>query len=304
MLASFDGGRFIGAQLDSLAAQGWPDWRLVVSDDGSSDGTRDIVGEFARRHPDRDIRLVDGPRQGATRNFLSLLEQAAPDEWIAFCDQDDAWLPQRLERGLRMIGAASGPAATSSRTLICDDALRPVTPAPLFRRPPAFRNALVQACLPGNTFLANPQAAALLRGGAAAAAQAGVISHDWWAYQLLTGAGALVVRDPEPTVLYRQHHGNVMGRNDTLRARLARIAMLGSGDYGGWLQANIRALQGARGLLTPENAALLDCFEAALAAPGPLAAARLKRMGLHRQTAAGTLALLVAAAAGKLRPVA
>lgn len=321
LLATFDGARYLRRQLDSIAAQDWAAWRLVVSDDGSTDTTREIVRDFASAHPGRDIALVEGPRRGATQNFLSLIGQVRPGEWLAFSDQDDAWLPHRLSRGMQVIAGPAvneaagtqndagqaecvglaGPAATSSRTIICDDDLRPLNPAPLFRRPPSFRNALVQACMPGNTYLANPAAVALLQAGAAAAARADVISHDWWAYQLLAGAGARLVRDPEPTVLYRQHHGNVMGRNDTLRARLARVAMLGAGDFGGWVRDNVAALQGARHLLTKENAALLDGFEAALRAPGPVAAVRMGRMGLYRQTAAQTAALMAAAAAGRLR---
>ena len=325
LLASFNGARYLPRQLDSIAAQDWPAWRLVVSDDGSTDATRDVVRDFAKAHPGRCIELIEGPRRGATQNFLSLIAQVRPGEWLAFCDQDDAWLPHRLSRGMQAIGGcpagagengdgprdardggervAAGPAATSSRTIICDDDLRPLTPAPLFRKPPSFRNALVQACMPGNTFLANPAAAALLQQGAAAAARAGVVSHDWWAYQLLAGAGARLVRDPEPTVLYRQHRGNVMGRNDTLQARLRRVAMLGAGDFGGWVRDNVTALQGARHLLTDVNGATLDGFEAALRAPGPIAATRLARLGMYRQTRAGTAALLAAAAAGRLRPI-
>ena len=75
------------------------------------------------------------------------------------------------------------------------------------------------------------------------------VGQDAGVLELLTGAGALVVRDPEPTVLYRQHHGNVMGRNDTPRAILARLGRLGAGDYGTWLRQNVAALQVARDLL-------------------------------------------------------
>ena len=305
LLASFNGAPHIACQLDSLAAQDWRAWRLVVSDDGSTDATRGLIEDFARRHAGRDIRVVEGPRGGATRNFLSLLGHAEPGEWLAFCDQDDAWLPHRLSRGMAVLACGTTPpdrpAATSSRTIICDEDLRELAPAPLYTRPPSFRNALVQACMPGNTFLGNPAAAALLREGAGAAFEAGVISHDWWAYQLLSGAGARLVRDPQTTVLYRQHRGNVMGRNDTWRARLARMAMLGAGDYGTWLRANVAALQGARHLLDPASRALLDGFAAALTAPGPIAAVRMARMGLYRQTSTGTAALLAAAAAGRLR---
>ncbi|HHW33419.1 MAG TPA: hypothetical protein GXX24_04680 [Paracoccus solventivorans] len=178
--------------------------------------------------------------------------------------------------------------------------LRPIRAAPLYARPPGFRNALVQSCTPGNTMLIDPAGAALLRQGRDHAVAAGVVAHDWWSYLLIAGAGGLVIRDPAQTVLYRQHGGNTVGRNDTLPAMLARLARLGSGDFGEWLRRNIRALTGVKSLLTPENATLLERFARSLDASGPSAAAELARMGVYRQTRLGSAALLAAAAAGRL----
>lgn len=300
LLATFNGAAFLAEQLDSLRRQSVQSWRLVVSDDGSTDGTRAIVEAFAASMPGR-VSWVEGPRQGATANFLSLVSRTLEGEWLAYCDQDDVWLPERLARGVEALTDLPGPAVHAARTVICAPDLTQLGPAPLFTRTPGFRNALVQACLPGNTTLVNAAGAALLRRAVPAAQPAGIVSHDWWTYQILSGTGAAVLRDPAQTVLYRQHAGNVMGRNDTMRARLARLVRLGSGDYGGWLRANQRALAGARGLLAPENRTLLDRFGGALDASGPVAAAAMARMGLYRQTRAGTAALLAAAAAGRLR---
>lgn len=303
LLASHNGAPFLAAQLDSIVGQDYPHWRLVVSDDRSTDDTRDVVRRFAADHPDRDIALIDGPSAGATRNFLSMVERVRPGEALAYCDQDDVWLPGRLGRGVAALarpGRRDDPALHVTRTTICDQTLRPQRAAPLYRRPPSFRNALVQACTPGNTMLVNPPGAALLRQAAPAAAAAGIISHDWWSYQLIAGAGGQVIRDPAQTVLYRQHPRNVMGRNDTLAARLARARGLSRGDYAGWLRANVAALCAVDGLLTAGNRVLLSRFAAALDAPGPMTAAMFMRLGLYRQTRAGTAALLAAAAAGRL----
>jgi len=309
LLATYQGERYLAAQLDSLAAQHHRRWRLIVSDDGSTDRTLDVVRRFADRHPGRDIEIRQGPRQGSTRNFLSMIEAVGPGEALAWCDQDDVWLPNRLSLGIAALSAgharpeAGRGALHVTRTTICAEDLQPLGPAPLYTRPPSFANALVQACTPGNTMLVDPAGVAHLKVAQPGATAAGLISHDWWSYQVISGAGGLVIRDPAQTVLYRQHRGNVMGRNDTPRAMLARLGRLGAGDYGGWLRRNVAALNAAREVLTSGNATILDRFAEALDAPGPVAAARLVRLGVYRQTRAGTAALILAAAAGRLRPL-
>ena len=406
LLATRQGAEFLDAQLQSLATQSYGNWRLVLSDDGSTDGTLQIARRFAADHPDREVTILSGPRRGATQNFLHLVDSVRPGEALAYCDQDDVWLPERLAIGIAAIGEAerlpdganageqtsraphpagmdgtSGPddggishsmgglqstegdrggvagqspradtlgkshlpgvvvgtrdtipatpaegvgdwpramspadpvralhAASSqailhvTRTTICDAALRPLRPAPLYTRPAGFLNALVQACTPGNTMLVDPAGAAILKAAAPAAARERVVAHDWWSYLAIAGAGGRIIRDPRQTVLYRQHGDNVMGRNDTPRARLARLSRLGAGEYGDWLRANIAALQAVEPLLTPENRRRLADFATALDETGPVAAWALARLGVYRQTRSGTAALLAAAAAGRLRP--
>lgn len=300
LLASFRGARFIGVQLDSIAAQTHRNWRLIVSDDGSEDGTRDIVRDFAAQRPPGQVVLTDGPRAGATRNFLHLIGQAPEGMALAFADQDDKWFPDKLSRAMAAVAAAEGPAHYAARTVVADPDLQPLRDSPLYIRPRRFRNALVQACMAGNCSVFNPAAAVLLKQAVAAAEAAGIESHDWWAYQLMSGAGAAILHDPQPALLYRQHGHAEMGRNDTPRAMARRLGLLLSGDYGNWLAANHRALDGARHLLTPEARRLLDDFAGAIRRPGPVAALRMARLGLYRQTRAGTAALYLAAVLGRL----
>ncbi|WP_347266285.1 glycosyltransferase [Paracoccus sp. (in: a-proteobacteria)] len=301
VLASCNGARHIGTQLDSIAAQTVTNWRLLVSDDGSRDATRQIVQDFARGRAAGQVELIDGPCRGATANFLHATRHADPSGWLAFADQDDQWFPERLQRGVEFLVQHHGPAVHAARTMLGDQDLRPLGPAPHLRGPFGFRNALIQACLPGNTILANAEALQLLQAGAKAADAADVVAHDWWAYQLLAGAGAHIRRDPAPALIYRQHGRNLMGRNDTFRARALRAMMLHDGHFADWLGRNQRALEPMAGLLLPENRELLQRFGQALRASGPRACREFMRMRLYRQTSAGTLAVLAAALAGRLR---
>lgn len=300
-LASYNGAQFIREQLDSFAAQSVTNWRLIVSDDGSTDDTPNIVQEFARSRPPGQVQLIQGPRRGSTQNFLHLTLQAGCDGWLAYSDQDDVWHPDRLARGVDFLSRQRGAAIYAGRTTVCDEQLKPLAPAPHFRGPFRFRNALIQACLPGNTILANRDAVRLLHAAAPAAIAAGVVSHDWWAYQLLSGAGAAIMRDHAQVLLYRQHTGNMVGRNDTTRAIASRLSMLFGGSYAGWLARNQAALEPVAHLLLPENAALLRRFGKALHAAGPAALRDVLAMRLYRQTRMGTAVVMTAALAGRLR---
>ncbi len=300
LLASYRGAAFIGAQLHSIAAQTHGDWRLIVSDDGSDDGTREIVADFAASRPAGQVQLTCGPQRGATQNFLHLLS-LAPDGPLAFCDQDDVWFPDKLARAAHALAPHHGPAHYAARTIITDADLTPVAESRRFPRPLGFRNALVQAIMAGNTSVFNAKAAAILRRCVGPARDHGIQSHDWWAYQVTAGAGAALIHDENPALFYRQHARSEMGRNDTVRAMSQRIGMLLAGDYGGWLAANHAALHAVRSELLAENRAILDRLGAALRQPGPLAATTMARIGLYRQTRAGTAALFAAALAGRLR---
>ncbi|MDO5648306.1 glycosyltransferase [Paracoccus sp. (in: a-proteobacteria)] len=300
VMATYNGARYIGTQLDSIAAQDDPHWRLIASDDGSTDETPNLLRDFQRRRPDGQVTLIPGPRAGATQNFLHLVAQA-PDGPLAFCDQDDQWRPDKLRRAIGWLATQTGPAHYAARTIITDADLQVLTESRHFLRPLSFRNALVQAIMAGNASVFNAGAVALLKRAGPAAQAAGILSHDWWAYQITSGAGAALHHDTTPCLMYRQHGASEVGRNDTAAAMLSRWRQLMAGDYGGWLGQNIAALNGARDLLTPDNRDLLDRFARMTTLPGPAALTAARRMGLYRQTRAGTAALYLAALMGRLR---
>ncbi|MBC9246408.1 glycosyltransferase [Paracoccus sp. 11-3] len=300
LLASYNGARHIETQLNSIARQSYTNWRLIVSDDGSTDGTVDLVARFsATQRPDQVMQIA-GPRRGATQNFLHLIEQAPDGVMLAFADQDDEWFPDKLARAAAALSSCSGPAHYAARTIVADATLGPITETRYFTRSLTFRNALVQACMAGNTSVFNPAAAAILKQSANAARVANIESHDWWAYQVTTGIGATMIHDAKPALLYRQHSNAEMGRNDTPGAMVRRLGKLFAGEYGGWLAANCAALTPIAHLLTTENQLLLKRFIAAVEHRGPVAAAKLRRMGIYRQTKVGTAALFSAAALGRL----
>lgn len=96
LMATYNGEAFLSEQIESILAQTFQDWHLYIHDDGSTDNTLTIVREFVNQHPDK-ISLLDYPPQGgACQNFLSLMDRIESSYYM-FCDQDDVWLPEKVE---------------------------------------------------------------------------------------------------------------------------------------------------------------------------------------------------------------
>ncbi len=298
LMASYNGRDWLSAQIESLFAQTHGTWSLQVSDDGSVDGTRDLLETLAAQHPVR-IAWQPGPGRGAAQNFLALVRDLpeAPG-WIAFADQDDVWFPDKIARGVAALTGEAGPALYCSVTQIAEADLTPREVSDARPRPLGFRNALVQNVVAGNTILVNPKAARLLREAAQRTGE--VVMHDWWVYLLLSGAGAALHHDPVPGLLYRQHGSNEVGANKGSRARLRRVGMILTGRYRRWNDINTSWLRTVSDLLTEENRALMEEFDRMRAGPLPVRARMVDRLGLYRQTGLSTQALRLAAVLGKL----
>lgn len=296
LMASFNGAAFLPEQLASIAAQDHDDWQLVVSDDGSGDETCTIIADFAARMP-QSIELVKGPGMGSSPNFIHLMQMDLGTPFVALCDQDDRWHPDRLARGVAALRdlPPESPAIYCSATVVTDRDLNPQRLSRPVARPLGFLNALVQNVVAGNTVLMNRAAADLARKAAPApAAVAGLAVHDWWLYQLISGAGGTVLYDPEPTLDYRQHGGNFIGANHGFAATVSRVFGLIEGRFRTWNDANIAALDGARAYLLPPHRARLDAF-ADLRQRGLFARlAGFWHLGAYRQTRMGQAAMWLA----------
>ena len=300
LLCTMQGQHFLAEQLNSIATQSHPSWSIWASDDGSDDHTHAIL-EYYQSHWGEDrISIHAGPAIGSTANFLSLSCRVDIEaDYFAYADQDDVWESDKLERAVAWLQTipADVPALYGSRTLLVDARNQHIGYSPLFERAPDFRNALVQSIAGGNTMVFNKAARDLLR-------QAGesvqVVTHDWWAYMLVTGCGGVVHYDPYPTVRYRQHGSNQFGANVSLRAHLERAQALLRGRFRSWVDRNIAALQGVRHLMTEENRRVLDEFARARRSPLVPRLVTLRRTGVIRQTWLGNLGLLAAALINRL----
>ncbi|MGY3494968.1 glycosyltransferase family 2 protein [Bradyrhizobium sp. USDA 4502] len=298
LLAAFNGAAHIKEQLASFAAQSHHDWELIVSDDGSTDRTADIVREFAHSVPQR-TDLIKGPQKGFWQNFVSLAKRAeiSGAELFAFSDQDDIWFPDKLERAAKWFATGSSdiPRLYFTRTELIDEDGRPAGLSPLFRRKPSFQNALVQNMGGGNTMVMNKAAKRLL---AQAPDDVDLISHDWWAYQVVTGAGGIAFYDPVPSLQYRQHGNNLIGSNRGFWQRYLRATAFANRRMKRWNEVNIATLNKMRGSLSPSALSTLDDFAAARQSALPNRIFLLWRTGVYRQNIQETIGLYLGAMLG------
>src|SRR5258705_6479425 len=152
LLSTHNGEHYIAAQLASILSQSHSDLRVMIRDDGSTDGTVALVQAMAAE--DSRVRLVPGPRLGWAGSFMALLASSGDARWFAFSDQDDIWLPDKLARAVAALAPLDDdrPALYGSAMLFVDRDLRRMAQSRSPRRI-SFENALVQNVVAGGTRL-------------------------------------------------------------------------------------------------------------------------------------------------------
>jgi glycosyltransferase involved in cell wall biosynthesis len=299
LLCTLNGERFLAEQLASIQRQTFKNWRLIASDDGSSDRTKSVLQAFGKSFDPGRVKIINGPRRGAPANFLFLAcAKNLVGEYYAFCDQDDIWEPDKLSRAVEILERAAGvPALYGSRTSLIDENGRTTGFSPLFPRTPTFRSALVQSIAGGNTMVFNQEARELL---AFCGADVNIPSHDWWLYQVTSACGGQVHYDTYPSVRYRQHAQNVIGSNMGFAARMRRLRMLRQGRFRHWAELNVAALTRLRPRMNAENRQIFDLFCKARNRPLLQRAAMFVEAGVYRQTLLGNLGLAAAVVLNKI----
>ena len=294
ILGYFNGQSFIGDQLRSILYQTHSEVHIYICDDKSE--SQFSLDDLALDHCALS-KISVGIRLhniGFANNFLNALANVPDDfEYFAFSDQDDIWQEDKLEKAITALEKfpSEMPLLYCARTEIADAKCEQTLGySPLFNKSPSFANALVQSIGGGNTMLFNKAAKDLIL---KTTQNVMVVSHDWWCYQIVTGAGGHVIYDPEPCLRYRQHTRNLIGANSSWRARLLRVRGLLRGRFRKWNDINLAMLSAHKHLLTISNQRVLDDFMQARHASLPKRLKLFKRSGIYRQTFLGNLGLLL-----------
>ena len=213
LLAVYNGEKYLAQQIDSILAQTVKDIKIVIRDDGSCDNSVDIINYYCNNYPDKVFCLNGNPTGSAKQNFAKLLE-ACDDDYIMFCDQDDVWLPQKVETTLAAMQKSEGgskiPVLVHTDLKVVDQNLKVISDSffefqKLIQSEITLPRLLVQNYVTGCTVMINRALKEKCK-----KIPNNCIMHDWWLALVAVIFGRLVCVN-ESTMLYRQHSDNQVG---------------------------------------------------------------------------------------------
>lgn len=243
LLSTYNGGKFLAEQLDSILKQSYANFLIVIRDDGSSDGTIDILRKYRDAHSDK-FHLVesDNINRGASGSFSFLIEYALAKKaelglgmaYMMLCDQDDIWFTSKIESQVSAMLKAEQeaigkegldsemPSAGILPVLIHSDlqvvSEQNVTIASSFVKYQGleiqrsrFQDLVVSNLVTGCTAFINESLAEKV-----VPVPDNAIMHDWWIALVAAAFGKLIFLD-EPLVRYRQHGNNTIGAKEFTR---------------------------------------------------------------------------------------
>ena len=216
LMATYNGSKYLAEQIRSLQAQTRQDWCLYICDDGSTDDTPSLLQRVAAG--DGRIVVLEDPvrNRGAAARFGWLLEQTRERHQIFFfCDQDDVWLPGKIEILAKVLDEAdpATPTLVHCDLLVVDQSLQLIKPSlydHLELRFPhqrvhqlALRNSVTGCACAFNRALADIALPMMIPNDE-------MVIHDWWLALVASQCGQIITL-PDALILYRQHAHNTLG---------------------------------------------------------------------------------------------
>jgi glycosyltransferase involved in cell wall biosynthesis len=211
LLSTFKSQVFIEELLQSLSSQIGVKVNLIYREDSDTNQF-----EFEASLSNYSFKIEKCQHKlgnlGSSKSFLHLMRHTKPGNYVAFCDQDDIWFPNKLERALNHLTSISGPG------LYCSNVI--------FSTTKKMKNSKILSSSDVNSIFENiAQGCTIVMNNAAANAlldhiPSFLVAHDHWSYFICANLGK-VVYDPEPTMLYRIHDENEIGAPGVL-SRITR----------------------------------------------------------------------------------
>lgn len=242
ILSSYNGSKYIREQIDSLLAQTYQTISVFIRDDGSSDGTAAMLSDVYQNEP--RVKLVwdvsgvtSNKNLGFGNSFSTTVRAALSDnehfDYIAFCDQDDFWEPEKISSAISALSAvdSSKPCLYASNYFICDEKLEAKTTfndgTPMAGV--TFPNLFFEGVFPGFCIVINRTLAELAFINDPVA---DIFYHDKWVTLIALGHGGEIIYDNTPLARYRRHEAAASSTDLGFAAKLKwRINNVLNGDF-------------------------------------------------------------------------
>lgn len=204
IMSTYNGEKYIAEQIDSLINQTYKNIEILIRDDGSKDKTIEIIKKYQEKNP--NIILKEGENKGFINSFFELLNMAdTKAKYFAYCDQDDVWMEDKIERAVSFMekSNSSKPVLYFSNSDYYDGNMNFLKTAEK-NKVYNFRNSLVECVTQGMTMVINRTAKELIVNNR----PQNCLFHDWWTYMICSGFGEIIY-DNKSLVKYRRHNKSV-----------------------------------------------------------------------------------------------
>lgn len=223
LLSTYNGEKHLREQLDSfINLNNFKDIKVLIRDDGSNDGTIAILKEYEEKY---NFEIILGKNVGLAKSMFELMARCDMEcEYFSFSDQDDVWLPNKLERAVKSLEKENPqkPVLYGCRSSLTDEKLNIFGNTATPKREISFYNAMIQNVIPGHTQVCNRTLINLIR----TRYSDKIYMIDLWFYMVASSVGKIVF-DTECTTLYRQHKNNTLGyETNFIKKNIQRLKRL------------------------------------------------------------------------------
>lgn len=217
LMATYNGEKYLKAQLDSIFAQKNVDVTVLVRDDGSSDETTSILDDYSKSH---QLYWYSGKHLNVSKGYFSLMQQGAHRDfdYYAFSDQDDVWDDEKLSIGIIAIADVDKPALYYCGQRLVDGDLTFIADHEL-NKDRSLSTRFILSDFAGCTGVFNKA----LIDEVVSYNPTYMLMHDTWILKVCLAIGGTVIVDPKPHMSYRQHGGNAVGLGRSLPAYLKQV---------------------------------------------------------------------------------
>lgn len=228
IMSAYNGEQFIREQIDSILNQTYKNVTLYVRDDGSTDRTRQILETYAS---ERKLIYEKGKNRGFIRSFLLALKHCPEADYYAWCDQDDVWMPDKIERAVKILENQAGkerPALYFTDYDFYDEHMRYTGHGLVHKLGPSFANSLMDCISLGFNSVFNEHARKMMLQNLPRHS----CGHDWWTYMICAAFGEVIYDRGYISVKYRRLSTSVSpGGLDFVKQQIWRFKKFFINDY-------------------------------------------------------------------------